>query len=367
MKKIVGILAAAAIATSVFAADVSAATKIKGNLFSYTNEDKDDKGVVTPTTTALFSEGNDSHDYAQPNMTFSVSDDKAGATVKLSTDGGDKAVKLTTQTIWFKPVDAFKVTVGNFDVALNKETIKYTNSVTGLGGNGFLFTVDVSGFTLDLGLSAANEGFWFSKADGVDDPAIKSFFIKAGYAADFGTIGGYVEFNRSTRLPVYECHDAYFGLGTPKDGAISDIHFGAGYANNFDGINVFVNVAGFMADKFEWVRPEAFVSGNLDAFGFSAFVAPLIIVDSDTKIEGDKSIGCEVIAKVTYALDGITPYAQFLDHNVLAEKFTSTIEIGASGSVGVMGWKAWAEIKTGCGTSKDKVNFAVPFELTLSF
>ena len=37
MKKIVGILAAAAIATSVFAADVSASTKIKGTVFSYDN------------------------------------------------------------------------------------------------------------------------------------------------------------------------------------------------------------------------------------------------------------------------------------------------------------------------------------------
>ena len=37
MKKIVGILAAAAIATSVFAADVSASTKIDGTLFSFVN------------------------------------------------------------------------------------------------------------------------------------------------------------------------------------------------------------------------------------------------------------------------------------------------------------------------------------------
>jgi len=40
MKKIVGILAAAAVATSVFAADVSASTKINGKLFSYDNAKK---------------------------------------------------------------------------------------------------------------------------------------------------------------------------------------------------------------------------------------------------------------------------------------------------------------------------------------
>ena len=56
MKKIVGILAAAAVlATSVFAADVSASTKIGGKLFSYVNEYVGDDGVV-PTTTSLFTE-----------------------------------------------------------------------------------------------------------------------------------------------------------------------------------------------------------------------------------------------------------------------------------------------------------------------
>ena len=166
-----------------FAADVSAATKIGGKLFSY-DADK---------TFSLLTENNDSHDYANPNMTFSVSDDRAGATVKLTTDGKDKAVKMTTQTIWFKPFDALKITAGNFDIALNKETIDYTESVTALGGNGFLATVDVSGFTLDLGFEA-NEAFWMSKADGAD-PAIKKFFIKGAYSADFGSIGAYVKFN----------------------------------------------------------------------------------------------------------------------------------------------------------------------------
>ena len=122
MKKIVGILAAAAIATSVFAADVSASTKIGGKVFGYANEHPgkvDDEDVIIPSTFSLFKEGNDSHDYAQPNMTFSVSEDNVGATVKLTTDGANHGVSITTQTIWFKPVDAFKVTVGNYDVALN--------------------------------------------------------------------------------------------------------------------------------------------------------------------------------------------------------------------------------------------------------
>ncbi len=394
MKKIVGILAAAAIATSVFAADVSASTKIKGTVFSYDNA----------KTFSLFSEVNDSHDYANPNMTFSVSDDKAGATIKLTTDGSNESVKQTTQTIWFKPVDAFKITVGNFDVALNKEQIKWTESVTGLGGNGFLFSVNVEGFGLDLGLSQADGANWFSKADGVDDPSISSFFIKAGYTADFGTIGGFVEFNRAkSGRKTYAFHDRFFygasvsgkkdvyklnadtgkiekksedtsanfPLWALKDGAIGDVLFGAAYRNNFDGIDLFVNFNGYMADKFEWIRPEVWVSGSVDAFSYSAFVAPLIWMDSDVKDLLDnadmKAFECEVVAKVAYAMDGFTPYAQFYDADILAKKFTSTIELGASGSVSAMGWKAWLQIDTGKGADQDKADISVPFELTFNF
>ena len=135
MKKIVGIIGAAAVlVSSIFAADVAAATKINGSLFSYD----------AAKTFSMFKEGNDSHDYANPNITFSISDDKAGATVKLTTDGDDTAVKMTTQTIWFQPIDALKITLGNHDVALNKEQIDWTESVTGLGGNGYLISVNVS-------------------------------------------------------------------------------------------------------------------------------------------------------------------------------------------------------------------------------
>ena len=363
MKKIVGILAAAAVATSVFAADVSAATKIKGTLFSYD----------AAKTLALFTEVNDSHDYANPNITFSISDDKAGATIKLTTDGKDEAVKQTTQTIWFKPVDALKITVGNYDVALNKEQIDWTESVTDLGGNGYLLSVNVEGFGLDFGLSQADgeSAFWLSKADGAD-PKISSFFVKAGYSADFGNIGAYVEFNRNASgRRKYAFHDDLFGTnpdhgGTwfaTKDGAIKDIHFGAGYSNNFNGINMFVNVAGFMADKFEWIRPELYAAGSVEDFGYAAFVAPVIFTNSDYDIDP----ACELTVKLTYKIDSITPYVYFNDKDLLADDFVSTIKIGATGSVGAMGYNVWAQIDTGAGDTKDKVAFSVPVEFTVSF
>ena len=359
MKKIVGILAAAAVATSVFAADVSAATKIGGKLFSYESEHTDSTThALVPTTIGVFTENNESHDYANPNISFSISSDKAGAAVKLTTDGKTKTVSMTTQTIWFKPIDALKLTAGTFDVALNKETICYTESITGLGGNGLLVSVNVEGFGLDLGL-AANEAFWLTKKDGTSDPEIKNFFAKAAYSADFGTIGGYIAFNKTYNPWEYFNN---FVVDT-KAGAINNMMFGAGYANNFNGINMFVNVVGYMGNKFDWIRPEAFVSGSVEDFGFAAFVAPLIWVNSDL----NKKAELEVVAKLSYKIESVTAYAQFQDTNILADKFASTIKVGASGSCGAMGWNIWAQIDTGKGDAKDKLDFSVPFELTIAF
>jgi hypothetical protein len=382
MKKIVGILAAAAIATSVFAADVSAAAKIDGTLFSYDNA----------KTFSLLKQQNGSHVYAQPNIAFSVSDDRAGAKILITADadGGDKTnVFLGNQTIWFKPVDALKITLGNYDVALNKESIKWTESVymAGDGPNraGYLLSVNVDAFSLDFGLQSF-EATWFDKIDGEDDPAIGEFFLKAAYSADFGTIGAWAEFNRmsvdkKTRRS-YGQWESFFdddgnGLAgrlfniNPKDGAIKDIAFAAGYRNNFDGLDVFVNFGGYMDDTFEWIRPEIFVSGNADAFGYKAFVAPVVYLDSDVKDYLDytdqKAFSLQVLCQVQYALDNVTVYARFDDLNLLAKKFVSEIKLGAQGSVGCMSYDAWLQINTGKGPDKDKFDISLPFQLKVNF
>ena len=340
MKKIVGIIAAVAmIATSVFAADISAATKISGSIFGI---DKDKK-------VEMLNERNDSHDYANPNFSMSVSGDKAGASVNITTNnygGSNEGVSLTSQSIWFKPFDAFTVKVGNFDVALNKEQIDWTESKTGLGGNGFLFSINTSGFGLDFGLTG-HEGAWFSKADGTD-AVLKQFFFKVAYGADFGNIGAFASFNDDNEDGKN---------GTSKASTIKNIKFGAGYRNNFDGLDVFLNVVGWMGDKFDWIRPELYLSGSVDSFGYSLFAAPQIWTNGDL----NKSTELELIAKVTFGMDGFTPYAYFKAANILASTFNATIKVGANGSIGAVGWNTWAQFEVA-----DKA-FSVPFELSLSF
>ena len=359
MKKIVGILSAAAVlATSVFAADVSAGTKLSGKLFAFDA----DKNLN------FFAQGNDSHDYANPNFVFSIGDDKAGATVKITTDGGTLNAAQTTQTIWFKPIDMLKFTLGNYDVALNKETIDYTESVTALGGNGYLVSLDIAGVMIDLGLNEGNnQAWWFSKADKADDPTIKPFFVKGGYSADFGTIGAYASFNHQRNS--WESVSGGYGVDEPLSNAITNIDFGAGYKNTFNPVTMFVNVVGHLEKKFEWIRPEVFASGNVNAFGFAAFVAPLIYINGDL----DKDAEIEAIVKLSYSIDGITPYIYFKDLNVLAKNFASTIKCGATGNLGAMGWNLWVQLDINTADMVDnkpvanKVAVSVPFELTINF
>ena len=404
MKKIVGIIGAVAMATSLFAADVSAGTKINGKLFNYGADEK----------LQLFSENNDSHDYANPNFVFGIAGDKAGASLKITTSSNTSPAQ-TTQTIWFKPIDALKITAGNYDVALNKEQIDWTESVTALGGNGYLVSFNSNGFGLDLGLHGNNGGnFWLEKSKDTKDAAgnsvkgalsIKRAFAKASYGADFGNIGAYLCLNQTVdgwQHFVGKCYnidsmksktreDGLNADGTKKykKAAIESMDFGIGYQNNFSGVNVFLNVVGNMANTFEWIRPEVFVSGSVDAFGYQFFAAPLLYTNNKLKFKKDTDVAgadgkwiqeevsaeteCEISLKVSYAFDGVTSYVYFNDKNILAKNFASTIKVGAQGNCGAMGWNTWFQIDTGNkvmnekGKAEYKTAFCVPFELSINF
>ena len=118
MKKIVGILSAAAVlAASVFAADVSAKVKLTGSLLNYADDD----------FTALKLNNHAAHGW-EPLMSMGVSTDNAGATVKiknLNEWGSGEGLTDTSWNIWFKAFDLVKVNMGQISGSLNQETIDY--------------------------------------------------------------------------------------------------------------------------------------------------------------------------------------------------------------------------------------------------
>ncbi len=340
MKKIVGILAVAAIATSLFAAEVSAKVKIDGNLFGYEGSTK----TVSALKIDHVSEG------WNPNMSFSFNSDNAGASFFLYDCNWDKSGLLNSDgwrandsfnefakgyKIWIKPADILKFTFGFQDYCLNQEQIDWSDSLIKIEDAGYAAQIGSNGFTLDVFLAPGWANNWMTKVDEADATVGKTY-LQAGYSADFGNING-----------MFWAEDTFKSL-----------KFGAGYNKNISGIYFFVNAHGaYSAEKFQSVTGEIFAKGNVDAFGWNVFVRPTYNVQAE-----EDALALFVKAKVTYALDGLTAYLYLKNANIMAKDFSMTIKPGLTGSVGSCGWEAALEL-----TAQEKINVAVPVNFSIAF
>ena len=340
MKKIVGIFAAAAVlATSVFAADVSAKVKLTGSLFDYT---KDSKSAITLNN-------HQSHNW-EPDMSLSFSEEKAGAKIDFKTLnewGSGEGETSTNWNIWFKPIDILKVNVGSVDVALNKETIDWSTitSVASNGGYGFEVSQDAIffGAYLDQGWATP----WFN------GDKIAKTSAKFAYSADFGSIGA---------MFIY-------------DGVADTIEAGAGFANSsfVDGLSFFVD-AKFVKAASNSVVADAFVNFTSGAFGIKAYVAPTINLG-----DGDALAGLNFKVRLDYNLDGLGIYLVAKCDNITKggtevvdnkwAKNPVVIKPGLTGNVGAMAWEAAVEAKLATGKPFENDNFhlSVPVNFTVNF
>jgi len=351
MKKIVGILAAAAVfATSVFAADISAKVELDGKLFNYDG--------ATKTVSALnVDKPADQHWNAV--FSASVSGDNAGASFVVMSgntiSGGTQVITgdiadpstLGAQglfgwnngkilagknwQIWMSPVDGLKFTIGANAANLNQEQITWSGTTLKTEADGFGVSYSVAGLSFDLLFTPGLGADWFSKADGID-AVIGETTFKAAYGADFGTIG-----------LLYKANDSF------KKNTIA-----IGYSNNFGPVFAFLNAGVIIADKTD-IRVEAFAKGNAGDFGWAVWLP----FDYNGTTE-DASLGS--IVELTYALGGTTAYVRFNDANLMADYFASEIRLGAKGSVGGAGWNIWAQIDVA-----EKTSFSIPFEFGYGF
>jgi hypothetical protein len=258
MKKIIGILLAGAMLTSAFAADFSAQVKMKGSLLNYNGNDFQ-----------VFKMGTDNGaDYNQL-LSTSVTADKAGAELKFWLNENAVVTDTSKFKIWIQPMDMLKITFGQNGFNLNQESIDYWRSDSGIDSFGYSVNVAMNGFALDFMMAPGYNNFWFNGKE------VASTALKAEYAADFGKINAILVANANFK----------------------DIKFGAGYANNFGGIDMWANVLGYVNDGFNKLRVELFGKGNVDAFSWAAFV-PV-----DINIPGKVTVAAGLVAKVSYQLD----------------------------------------------------------------
>ena len=334
MKKIVGILAVAAMATSMFAADVSAKVRLEGSLFKY---DAGTKGI-----SAMEIEHAANQNW-NPVISLSTSGDVAGAEVSFyngtfQSCGGWNSfytVGAKVWKIWFSPIDGLKVKLGSLDASLNQEMIDWSNTKSGCDSQGYGLSYAKDAIAFDVFLMGGWDKAWMTKDDGAD-VAIGETYVKFQYnGGDIGTINAMLDAKNTFK----------------------DLTFGVGYKNTFSGITVFENVLGMVAnEKFTTVRSETYAQGNVDAFAWAVWLP----VDIDVN-GGDPVIG--TIAKVSYALDACTPYLYVKSENWLSDPFKVEIKPGVTGNVGAMAWEVAADINV----AGSDVSFNVPVNFTVNF
>ena len=344
MKKIIGILLAGALVTSAFAADVSAKVEVDASLFNFDG-----------SNISAFTIGHKSLGHV-PDLAVSFNGDRAGATAEFLTSGTDKidndnfAIKAQNYSIWFKPFDMLKVTVGRYSTNMNQEQIDWCNTDSGIDSQGYALDLNVDAFFATAFLAPGWGKSFVSVPDG-GDFAMGQLYVKAGYGADFGRI------------------QAMFRLVNLKD-----MLLGVGYDNTFGSVKMFVNALVGFDDGYTTpiIRGEAYASTNIDAFGISAFVAGGYNCDNEaagltgwhignTYYDSDKiTLGASL--KLTYALGACTPYVYVKSANILADSFSINVKPGLTGNLGGMAWELAADMNI-----SDKFTIDVPVSFTVAF
>ena len=378
MKKIVAGLAALAMAASVFAVDVASMIQIDGDLMNY--DGSDFKMIM-----AKDYDPSGSSDYV---WKLSASGDKAGAEIwswvkDLTTtttttttlndtddpeDGiPDTATSSSTSTtssilsqysLWFKPFDWLKVTVGNIyaSSAFNPQ-FGWWAKHTEYSKYGYQCDFTFDALTLRLALGEGKGNYWLDCSQS-GFAMIGSFWFDVQYnLGSIGTVQAYVS---------KEVDNHPHGFNTF---AYDCLVAGAAFGNNpymQNGYYVELSAAFgaseyWKTEVYDFDKLLASVYGQyfVNGFGFQ------MINLAQLQKSGDAMkfrYGFEF--KGTYALDsGWTPYVQINGYEIMDKKME--IDLGISGSVGSCTITTWAALPLEFASGY-KFNFSVPVQFTVN-
>ncbi len=385
MKKIIGILLAGAMLTSAFAADLTGAVRLEGELFNYNGTTEEVKALIIKPNQQM---------YWGP-LTLSVSSDRAGGTMKMCDEGSNK-LSVGKWAIWFKPMDMLKVNLGTIDKSMNTESITWGNRVLNYDNFGASLDVNVDAFSATLSVVPGNNAWWFDGAKTAENKAAKEAYDKAyktAYDASIKALGltegveptaaqkaaadalgktagaaaekftrenGEFE-NSFAELNLYAQYAADFGtISAMVDFSenFKKTSIAAGYKNTFGDITMFADAAVYLKEKANSFAVDAdvvYAKDALNAQAYVKFTAPFEGIAKDT-------IGLVTLAKVSYNMGAFTPYLQFEDSNIFASDFACKIKPGVTGSVGIMNYEVAVQFDIA-----KKVNIAVPVNFAVNF
>ena len=295
MKKIVGIIAALAMAGAVFAVDI--ATMIHGwtDLLSMDLATEGSK----PSFLGVRDPFDRQYAWYSTGIKFSVAADKCGGSYEVN----HRDAEVMSVNAYVQPTDAVKIAVGKIGLQSNTETIDYTKLRAFEDREGWAIDLTpVDGLTINTMLvtgAARGWGWAFWGANG----KIGETVAKIGYSADFGSVFALIDY------------------ADP----VTDIS--AGYSGNFGGVGIFADFAYTMADNANSLGVDLFVDGHADAFGYKVYVKFERGLDTEVNQLCAKFRG-------SFALDFGNAYLRVVTVNALADEFPIQVQPGLEFNIG---------------------------------
>jgi hypothetical protein len=296
MKKIVGIIAALAMAGAVFAVDVASMIHGWTDLLSMDLAADNAK----PAFLGVRDPFDRQYAWYSTGIKFSVAADKCGGSFEVN----HRDAEVMSVNAYVQPTDAVKIAVGKIGLATNAETIDYTKlRAFDDGKEGWAIDLTpVDGLTINTMLvtgAARGWGWAFWGQNG----KIGETGIKIGYSADFGSVFALVDY------------------ADP----VTDIS--AGYSGNFGGIGIFADFAYTMKENANELGVDLFVDGHADAFGYKVYVKFARGLDTEVNQLCAKFRG-------SFALDFGNAYLRVVTVNALADEFPIQVQPGLEFNIG---------------------------------
>ena len=338
MKKIVGIIGAAAVlASSIFAADVAARVKLGDDLF---NSDK--KVLTAPASTGW--------DVNNTFFKLSVNTDNAGASMNVTNEDAN----IKNLAVWFKPIDSLKITVGNNSIEsfVNGTFAWWAKSARVEDKAGFRFEFNADALTLnflsfgDALLNLNNKGydivgnFWVDGRYNLGDAGSIQVFVTKGADINAYGVGGWEQAGLAFGA-------AYNHMGWQQTGFYAD---------------AFINLAN--AKEFEGVGSQ--IGGQYCADGLALRLTNMIAFGTHYGAKDGDSYFFDYgfVAKASYAIDAYTPYIQVMGHEIMNKK--CGLEIGLDTSFGACAFNINFQTTLDFNEGS-KFSFKVPMSFDVQF
>ena len=405
MKKIVGIMGAALmLASSVSAVDFAAKVYMTGDVAGGNIAvEKNEDGTLKNSSNGYVFKLNETDQKDADALVLSANGDKAGAQFQLwykynGADPMDLGVRSTS--LWFKPIDMLKITVGDVSIKTYNEMLhywkdpvggsyddwnswaaKYSSFATVEGAGINLELVPVAGLTINAGM-APGAGKNFATISKTEN-SVAAYGLSVQYAniAGLPLSAGISWRDAGNKRNINKWGDGADEVQYTNELSPKVLAIGADYGNNYAaGIYGMLNARLRFEQKAAEDKTTIALAGitfdNYVKYSIGALTLAGRFPVTVRLLKDEVSYMCWS-AKVSYGLSGFTPYFLFgtdLDNDgawKLSKDFVDSmnweLQPGVTMNVGTCAIDIAAKVKLNAPIGEKDIGWSVPFTLGVAF